>query len=110
MDIGFAKAGFRPIWTNEIDPAAAETHDSVFKQLSQDEGLPHLAGSLPEVSLGSIDAPGVELPARGAADLVIGGPPAKGFSVAGQMRPMIRARSTSFDSCRWWIISALEPS
>ena len=87
MDIGFAQAGFRPIWTNEIDPAAAETHDSVFKQLSQDEGLPHLAGSLPEVSLGSIDAPGVELPARGAADLVIGGPPCQGFSVAGQMRP-----------------------
>ena len=39
MDIGFAQAGFRPVWANEIDPAAAETHDAVFKQLSQDEDL-----------------------------------------------------------------------
>ena len=55
MDIGFAQAGFRPIWTNEIDPAAAETHDS-FKQLTGRRPPP--SGWLaPEVSLGSIDAP-----------------------------------------------------
>lgn len=71
MDIGFARAGLRPVWANDIDPAAVETYNSLF------EGHVATAGDIREQ----------ELPDRGSADLVIGGPPCQGFSVAGKMDP-----------------------
>jgi DNA (cytosine-5)-methyltransferase 1 len=71
MDIGFAAAGFEPVWSNELDPAAVDTYTAA------------LGGH--EITCGDIRDQ--DLPARGSADVVIGGPPCQGFSVAGKMNP-----------------------
>ena len=75
LDLGFVRAGLRPVWSNEIDPDAVATYDAVMKQL----GVDHRAtcGDLLKQAI----------PRRGSADLVIGGPPCQGFSVAGHMNP-----------------------
>jgi len=72
MDLGFAKAGFEIVWANDFNKAACETHALNFKDT--------------EVHCGSImdfdyrrDIPD--------CDLVFGGPPCQGFSVAGKMDP-----------------------
>jgi DNA (cytosine-5)-methyltransferase 1 len=90
MDIGFALAGFTPVWANDFDINAMETHGRIFKRL-RDE-LPHLStGSWQEVTGSILDVIGQgDLPSKGAADLVIGGPPCQGFSVAGRMDPTDR--------------------
>src|SRR3954469_12276368 len=66
LDIGFAAAGFEPVWANDIDPFAVETYNGIFA------GHAAHAGDIHEQ----------ELPGEGMADLVIGGPPCQGFSVA----------------------------
>lgn len=71
MDIGFAMAGFEPAWANDIDPAAVSTYNRLFPGHVARQG----------------DLRSQELPGRGSADLVIGGPPCQGFSVAGKMDP-----------------------
>lgn len=42
LDIGFALAGFAPVWTNELNPWASRTHDKAFERLA--ETRPHLRG------------------------------------------------------------------
>src|SRR4051794_24847282 len=69
MDLGFARAGMTPVWANDIDPRAVETYNSLF------------GGHTAHVG----DIRRQELPGEGAAELVIGGPPCQGFSVAGKM-------------------------
>jgi DNA (cytosine-5)-methyltransferase 1 len=73
MDLGFRAAGFVPIWANDIDGAAVETYNKAF------DGHVAYEGDLAEVS--------ATLPKPRSADLVIGGPPCQGFSVAGKMDP-----------------------
>lgn len=86
LDIGFALAGFVPTWVSELDGNAAATHDAALRFLS--ESRPHLKGRAHETHVGDLlDIPESDLPAPGAADLVIGGPPCQGFSVAGKMDP-----------------------
>jgi DNA (cytosine-5)-methyltransferase 1 len=86
MDIGFALAGFRPVWVNELDPYASATSEMAFKRLMDERA--HLSDGGWVVKTGDLlDVPEEELPARGAADIVIGGPPCQGFSVAGKMDP-----------------------
>lgn len=87
MDIGFVLAGFRPVWVNELDQHAAATNEVAMKRLR--DSRPHLA-DVEEWPLhnGSIlDIADRDLPGAGSADLVIGGPPCQGFSVAGRMDP-----------------------
>lgn len=72
MDIGFAWAGFEPIWSNDIDPVAVDTYR---------RALPGHESTCGDIS--SLR----HRPGLGAADLVIGGPPCQGFSVAGRMDP-----------------------
>jgi len=72
MDLGFRDAGFRPIWSNDIDPVAVETYKTVLP------GHTATAGDIATIQ---------DLPGFGDADLVIGGPPCQGFSVAGRMDP-----------------------
>jgi len=88
MDIGFALAGFAPVWSNDVDVNAMATHERIFSQLRHE--LPHLRGQPPTEVPGSIldIISSGDLPPTGAADLVIGGPPCQGFSVAGKMDPM----------------------
>lgn len=71
MDIGFYKAGFNPIWANDIDPFAIQTYNNFFET---DHGI---VGNIREQVL----------PIVKDLDIVIGGPPCQGFSVAGKMDP-----------------------
>lgn len=71
MDIGFSQAGFVPIWSNEIDRNAHATYQKWFPD--------H------EATLGDVTQQ--TLPIGERVDLVIGGPPCQGFSVAGKMNP-----------------------
>ncbi len=71
LDLGFRMAGFEPVWSNDVSKPAIETYSEL---LGGDHAV---TGGIEEV----------ELPAPGAAELVIGGPPCQGFSVAGKMDP-----------------------
>lgn len=68
MDLGFAKAGFEIAWANDIDPDSCETYRR------------NLGNHIVCDDIGRIDL--AQLP---AADVVFGGPPCQGFSVAGKM-------------------------
>lgn len=71
LDIGFSLAGFNPIWANDIDKFAIQSYRELFPN--------HTAtvGNL-------LDQ---KLPKTKDIQLVIGGPPCQGFSVAGNMDP-----------------------
>ena len=66
MDIGFDLEGFKTIWANDFDKDACETHK---------------AWSGAEVVCGSIEK--VDLDTLPKADVVLGGFPCQGFSLAG---------------------------
>lgn len=74
LDDGFGRAGFQTIWANDFDADAVRTYNA----------------SIPgeRARHGDIDALKVdELWGREDVDVVIGGPPCQGFSVAGHMDP-----------------------
>jgi len=74
LDLGFVQAGFIPVWTNEADPLAAATYRRLISPLVPEH----------EIVVGDLDSQ--RWPGRGAADIVIGGPPCQGFSIAGDMK------------------------
>ena len=76
LDLGFAEAGFKTIWANDIDPFALETYKNELKRRGH---------SIPQVICGDISK--APLPKPSSVDVVIGGPPCQGFSVAGRMDP-----------------------
>ncbi len=76
LDLGFGDAGFQTIWANDIDPFALETYRN--ELIRRGHGVP-------EIYCGDVSK--AKLPAKGSADIVIGGPPCQGFSVAGRMDP-----------------------
>lgn len=86
MDLGFARAGFRPVWANDIDATAVETYNRIAKvedpawvdAAAMFVGHQAVTGDIRQV-VGRMEP--------GYADLVIGGPPCQGFSVAGRMDP-----------------------
>jgi DNA (cytosine-5-)-methyltransferase len=86
LDLGFAKAGFYPVFANDIDPFAVATHNNLSQvrdmewrdAASKFEECKAIAGDIR--NLGNKVYPGM-------ADIVIGGPPCQGFSVAGRMDP-----------------------
>src|SRR5262249_34671232 len=86
LDLGFARAGMRPVWANDIAQSAVDTYNRIPKVEDPDwadavrrfQGHSAIAGDIREV--------GRDLEA-GVADLCVGGPPCQGFSVAGHMDP-----------------------
>lgn len=74
LDLGFARAGFDIVWANDICPDAVATHNALFDSET--------------ARAGCIEVLMKDLPKAGSVDLVIGGPPCQGFSVAGKMDPM----------------------
>lgn len=73
MDVGFSQAGFDIVFANDVDKDACATYR-----------LNHTG----EIHHGSLLDPGVgDMLTQKDVDLVFGGPPCQGFSVAGKMDP-----------------------
>lgn len=70
LDLGFIRAGYRPVWSNDNDLMAVASYRHNLGD--------HIHGG---------DIHRVAVPDEGTADVVIGGPPCQGFSVAGNMNP-----------------------
>jgi DNA (cytosine-5)-methyltransferase 1 len=75
MDIGFTKAGVSVVWANELDTDASKTYQT----------------NNPDTRLRQGDIRVIKDELRqydeGVIDIVFGGPPCQGFSVAGKMDP-----------------------
>jgi DNA (cytosine-5)-methyltransferase 1 len=72
MDVGFANAGVRIVLANELAPYACDTYEANHPDTKL------LRGDLNEY---------IDSFSAGDADIVFGGPPCQGFSVAGKMDP-----------------------
>lgn len=72
MDVGFSRAGFQVVWANEINEDACKTY-----RLNHDG----------EIECGDLRNHLNKLDSYKDIDLVFGGPPCQGFSVAGKMDP-----------------------
>ena len=98
LSLGLEAAGFRPVLAVERSPMAAETYFRNFIDRDSNGWLRHLACPLPDqMRAGLAVAPTAEVLAEratlldlarpGELDLLAGGPPCQGFSVAGQRDP-----------------------
>ncbi|WP_445766097.1 DNA cytosine methyltransferase [Rheinheimera sp.] len=93
MDVGFKAAGFDVVAANEIDKQACET----------------FRANHPECTLieGDIDIHGEKLFSYKDIDVIFGGPPCQGFSVAGKMDPNDPRSKLVFSFCN--IVEKVNP-
>lgn len=74
MDIGFERAGVKVVFANELVKEAAETYNANHQEgIMVNEDIYNIIDHLTQF--------------KGTTDLVFGGPPCQGFSVAGKMNP-----------------------
>lgn len=92
MDLGFKNAGFEVVWANDFDKTACDTFE-----------LNHLG----PIQYGSIDDYVEELCKFRGVDLVFGGPPCQGFSVAGKMDPDDKRSRLVFSFCN--VVAQVQP-
>lgn len=86
MDLGFIQAGFQVVWANDLDKDCYETY-----RLNIGQHI--LCADVADVNMDGIPQ----------ADVVIGGPPCQGFSVAGKMDP-----SDPRSQLLWEFVSVIE--
>lgn len=86
MDLGFARAGFTPVFANDIDPFAVQTYNRLHQVKDPEWADAANRFEAHSAVCGDVRVAGSVLE-EGMADLVIGGPPCQGFSVAGRMDP-----------------------
>lgn len=84
LDIGFMEEGFVPAFAVDVDSAAAATYSYSYKRLR--DRFQHLEGHEHHCHAADLDDCIDHLDSV-AVELVIGGPPCQGFSVAGKMDP-----------------------
>jgi DNA (cytosine-5)-methyltransferase 1 len=72
MDVGFSKAGFEILWANDFDKNACKTYKANHGSIIEHGDINDYVPSLSKYK---------------GVDLVFGGPPCQGFSVAGKMDP-----------------------
>lgn len=75
MDVGFLKAGVEVVWANELDADAAQTYRKNHPDTYLCEG---------DIKLRKEE---LRQYSKGDIDIVFGGPPCQGFSIAGKMNP-----------------------
>lgn len=71
LDVGFGQAGFETVWANDLNPDACATFEA-----NHGPGI---------IRCGDLQSYFGEIKALSAPDVLIGGPPCQGFSVAGYM-------------------------
>lgn len=81
-----ARAGFTPVWANDVDPYAIATHRRLHEVADPDWRIAAQRFAEHAAVAGDIRDVGGAL-RQGMADVVVGGPPCQGFSVAGRMDP-----------------------
>ena len=78
LDIGFLQANYDIIWSNDSDPHAEVIHEAAMQQPFR------FSRERKHVTANLMDLPWEDIP---DADVIIGGPPCQGFSVAGNQNP-----------------------
>jgi DNA (cytosine-5)-methyltransferase 1 len=72
LDLGFASAGFKPLFSSDVEPKYCETvHNNLGKHIVEPHDISKLSGAEVKQRVG------------GNVDVVIGGPPCQSFSILG---------------------------
>ena len=81
LDLGFASAGFKPLFSSDVEPKYCETiHSNLRKHIVEPHDVSKLSGHVVRERVG------------GAVDVVIGGPPCQSFSILGTRKSTLDPR------------------
>jgi DNA (cytosine-5)-methyltransferase 1 len=81
LDLGFASAGFTPLFSSDVEPKYCETvHNNLRKHIVEPHDISQLSGKDVRKRIGS------------AVDVVIGGPPCQSFSILGSRKSTLDPR------------------